>query len=113
MHLSEREKHILGQSPQVSKEDFLEHLWKLRPVGSPEDAYIWTGWTVAHGRTFTGGPVSFSLIVGKYKEYLDHCQRNSMEEKYISTIKGFVERGRYNDTWPGADTGLLERFGIK
>ena len=109
-HLSEQAKQRIGQQQLVSVEEFYERLWKMNPIGNPENTYIEVLDHVTHQKTFTGEPVTLDLIIGKYKEYLEMAHLEQREQRMIKRILGFVRDRMYNNTYEGGVNPLRDRY---
>jgi len=110
MELSKKIKELLGDTPEVSLERFIEELWKLRAVGNVEDSYINAVYAIRMNKDIYGNPVTFEILVTKYKEYLQQCDREERESRWIKGIKKWIIDSGYNETYEGFDTRLRDRY---
>lgn len=108
-NLSERERKILGNDVvPVSKEEFSEKLFSIRPHGNIEDAYIWTCYAIRHIKDFKGQPVTFEVLVQRFSSYIASKRREAAEARYIRTLSSWIENGGYNIEDEGPDEVFLK-----
>lgn len=106
-------RHLDGAPPPITPERFLKELWVLNEVGNQEEAYITTCLAILRNKCFNGDPVTFELIVSKYKAYLLHCAAERTASKFIKRIAGFVGSGGYNSVYKINNPSLRKRFNIQ
>ena len=109
-YLSKRERTIIGSNPPVTKKEFSERLWSLRPEGNIEDAYINVCYAIRSVKQFNGEPVTFDLIVKKYADYLRRERVKETEPRFIRGIASFVTKGGFNDQYEGLSNETLNKY---
>jgi hypothetical protein len=84
---------------------FLE-LFNLFPKGNPESAFTVYKYAISSYKTFDGNPVTHDLIKQKWLEYINFCQNDNRNSKYIKSIEKFMLDKDYN-------TNFNPKFGGK
>lgn len=102
-------EQLLGSRPEVSREEFLEKLWKLRPHGNVEDTYINLCFAIRSKKDFYGNPVTFDLVVKKYSAYVSMCSREDRPPQFIKTINSFIVASDFNMEFQ-TDSKLKNKF---
>jgi len=78
-----------------SREEFLE-VFSIFPKGNPEDAYREVKYNILTGKTFTGQPLTWSLIKTSYTSYVTKRLEEQTQEKFIKGLQSFIKAGDYN-----------------
>ena len=77
------------------KSRFLE-LFDLFPKGNPESAFTVYKYALSSFQTFDGNAVTDDLIKKKWIEYINFCQSEGRNSKYIKSLEKFIGDKDFN-----------------
>jgi hypothetical protein len=97
------------QEPE--KDRFLE-LFNLFPKGNPESAFVVYKYAISSYKTFDGNDVTHEIIKQKWIEYINFCQMESRNSKYIKSFEKFITDKDFNTNFSPKIGGksFLDKF---
>jgi hypothetical protein len=98
---NEEEKNSLPKrSPPIipDKQEFINEFNKF-PKGEPSATFELVKYAIFSNKTFTGQPITWELIKKKWNEYLDANRIEKTPDKFIVSMKTFIEKKKYNENF--------------
>lgn len=77
------------------RQRFLDN-FNLFPKGNPETTFTVLNYAVNTFKLFDGTPVTADHIYQKWKEYIDKCQTDARDQKYIKSMESFITSRDFN-----------------
>ena len=110
MELSKQDLHLTGDPPPVDPNEFINKLWTLRRHGNPVRAFVELCLHVSRRKTYLGEEITLELVANRYKNYLQHCERNGQDGKFRKSIQNWISDADYNSEYDDGDNEALKRY---
>jgi hypothetical protein len=96
-------------------ERFTKELWPLNKRGSPDRGLHEIIYAIDEDMAFSGGPVTFDLVLAKYKEYLGYIKsmNSNRDPRYHSQteeIHLFIQKKMYNEDFIPSSNSEIDRY---
>lgn len=108
MELTQRLRQLVGDSPPITIERFLNELWTVYPHGDPEGGYVQVCLHIGK-RTFRGEKITFEMIIKKRSMYVGRLQREN-QAKFIKHLQNWLLSGGLNEETVATRNTALDRF---
>lgn len=80
----------------ISKQEFLEGIWKLYEKGDPEKAYNEMVYAIVVTKvTFKNEPITVEMLTEQWAKYLQKCKDDTREERYIKSLESWLKAKDY------------------